>query len=89
MQLLGEPPSVASLLHFGGAWDKASDARAAASNPEEPTLQDGPLRPAPPAHPQSSLVATGVGPTGGAHTRPGICARRKGTEAAAGKAASG
>lgn len=29
------------------------------------------------------------GPGGGAHTRPGICARRKGTEAAAGKAARG
>ncbi|ELK06548.1 hypothetical protein PAL_GLEAN10022854 [Pteropus alecto] len=99
LQLFGEPLPLASLLHSGGAWGKASSCQGSSLSSRGGVegavgaRQPSGWLPCAPGATDCGCRAPqwprGVSPAGGAHTRPGICARRKGTEAAAGKAASG
>lgn len=93
------PPGSPHLLRTGDSYCVAAFLRAGRA----PALQLAARPPPPPGtlwsgYPETGPPATAGGtprhgapppPGAPAHTKPGICARRKGTEAAAGKAASG
>jgi hypothetical protein len=87
LQLAGGPPGGGCPVHSGGGAPD-SGAPEVQRRPQERSAR--PRAHPPPPHCASLEVSCDLreGPDW-AHTRPGICARRKGTEAAAGKAASG